>query len=83
MASIQVNVKLFGTLRDRVAGVYDHEKGIDVPLREGATIRELLSVIGLSEKEAGFFVVNEVSKKLTDRLNDCDEIGIFLPLAGG
>ena len=83
MASIKVNVKLFGTLRDRVSGSYNHEKGMEVLLREGATIQDLLHAIGISEKEAGFFVVNQVSKRLMDRLSDGDDIGIFLPLGGG
>jgi molybdopterin converting factor small subunit len=83
MKSVVVSVKLFGTLRDRVSGGYDHEKGMKASLREGATIQDLLHAIGLSEKEAGFFVVNGVSKKLMDGLSDRDEISIFLFLAGG
>jgi molybdopterin converting factor small subunit len=83
MASITVHLRLFGTLRDRVSGGYDHEKGIDVSLDEGATIQGLLHAIGLSEKEAGFFVVNGVLKKFTDRLADGDKISAFLPLGGG
>jgi molybdopterin converting factor small subunit len=82
MSSIVVKVKLFGTLRGRVSG-YDHEKGMTASLSEGATIRDLLHAVGLSEKEAGFFVVNGVTKKLTDGLGNCDEISIFLFLAGG
>ena len=83
MPSITVNVRLFGTLKDRASGSYDHEKGINVALDEGASIRDLLRGIGLSEKEAGFFVVNSVPRKLTDRLSNGDEVSVFLPLAGG
>jgi molybdopterin converting factor small subunit len=83
MGSIRVNVKLFGTLRDRISGGYDHGKGLSVTMDEGGTIRDLLSVLGLSENEARLFFVGGVSKQLGDGLNDSDEISIFLPLAGG
>jgi hypothetical protein len=83
MTSITVNAKLFGTLRDRVPGNYDHEKGITVLLHEEATIQDLLHVVGLSERETGFFTMNGVSGKLGDRLNEGDEVCFFLPLAGG
>ena len=82
MASIKVNVKLFGTLRERVHG-YDHEKGLTVELDEGGKIRDLMRTLGLPEEESRLFFVKGVSKKLTDGLNDFDEIGIFLPLGGG
>ena len=83
MAPITVKARLFGTLRDRVAGDYDHEKGITVSLQEETTVQDLLHAVGLSEKETGFFTVNGISGKLGDRLSDGDEVCFFLPLAGG
>ena len=83
MTSIIVNVKLFGTLRNRVADGYDHNKGIDVSLPQGATVQDLLRNIGFSEGEAGFLVVNGVPNKLGNGLAEGDEVCLFLPLAGG
>lgn len=79
---MKVNVKLFGVLRNYVSG-YDHNKGVDVVLEEGETIRNLLAALSLSENEARLFFVKGVSKKVTDPLNDGDEISVFLPIGGG
>jgi sulfur carrier protein ThiS len=82
MGQIRANVKLYGILRGYVAN-YDHLKGIDVTLNEGNTIQDLLRTLNLPEDMAKFFFVSGASKRLTDIVNDGDEINIFVPVSGG
>ncbi|MCX5813321.1 MAG: MoaD/ThiS family protein [Proteobacteria bacterium] len=80
--SFSVNVKLFGTLRNYVPE-YDHSKGIAIILEEGQTIRDLLNVLGIPENEAHVFFVRGLSKRLTDTLQESDEVSIFVQVSGG
>jgi molybdopterin converting factor small subunit len=82
MESIAVNARLFGTLREYVPGD-DHQKGVSVTLSRGGTIHDLLNLLSLPEKEARLYFIKGRSKRLTDELNDSDEVSIFLPLSGG
>lgn len=82
MRNIRVKAKLFGTLRKYAPG-YDQEKGVDVTLADGETVQSLLKILGIPENEARLFFIGGALKKLTDPLNDGDEISLFLPMAGG
>lgn len=80
--SFSVNVKLFGKLRDYMP-VYDHNKGVSIILEEGQTIRDLLKMLGIPENEAHICFVKGLSKRLTDMLQDSDEVSIFTQTSGG
>ncbi len=82
MGSIRVRVKLFATLR-RFFPDYDPDKGIDVTLEEGSTIEDLIQALGLPATEARVILVGGISKKLSDRVKDGDQVNIFTPLGGG
>lgn len=82
MGQIRANVKVYGTLRGYVSN-YDHLKGIDVVLKEGNTIQDLLCTLHLPEDIARLFFVGGASKRLTDIVDDGDEINIFVPVSGG
>jgi len=82
MGSIRINVKVFATLRRFFPG-YDTEKGIDVTLEEGATIEHLIQTLQLPPNEARVILINGLSKKMTDRITEGDQINIFAPMGGG
>jgi sulfur-carrier protein len=82
MKAITVNVKLFGTLRKSLPD-YDPEKGIDVDLEEGKTIGDLLDMLHLSDGETKLLLVKGLARRLEYQLEDCDELGVFLPVGGG
>lgn len=82
MGLIKVNVKLFATLR-RYIPDYDPDKGIDVELNEGSTVEDLIHALHLSKNEARVIIVNGISKKLTDLINNQDQVNIFTPITGG
>ena len=82
MEAIEVNVKLFGTLRNYLRE-YDPSKGTIIVLDKGNTIRDLVDVLNLPEGEMNLFFVKGLSRKITYQLEDTDEVSIFLPLGGG
>ena len=79
---IRVNVKLFATLR-RYFPDYDPSKGIDVEMKEGVTVEDLLCTLSLSKNEAKNVFVNGISKKITDPIHDRDQVKIFTLIVGG
>lgn len=79
---IRVNVKLFATLT-RYFPDYDPRKGIDVEMNEGVTVEDLLRTLDLSKNEAKSVFVNGISKKITDVINDQDQVKIFTLIVGG
>ena len=79
---IRVNVKLFATLT-RYFPDYDPRKGIEVEMKEGVTVEDLLRTLDLSKNEAKSVFVNGISKKITDLINDRDQVKIFTLIVGG
>ena len=79
---IRVNVKLFATLT-RYFPDYDPRKGIEVEMKEGVTVEDLLRTLELSKNEAKNVFVNGISKKITDLINDRDQVKIFTLIVGG
>jgi sulfur carrier protein ThiS len=49
---MKITVKLFGTLGQAVPG-YDPEKGLEVAMREGAKVKELLGRLKISGVKGG------------------------------
>jgi len=82
MGAIRVHVRLFATLR-RFFPDYDPEKGIELKVKEGSTVQDLIQTLQLPEKEARVVLINGMSKKNTDMLTDGDQVSLFTPLGGG
>ena len=75
-------MKLFATLT-RYFPDYDPSKGIDVDMNEGVTVEDLLRTLNLSKNEAKSIFINGISKKITDRINDREQVKIFTLIVGG
>lgn len=75
-------MKLFATLT-RYFPDYDPRKGIDVEMNEGATVEDLFRTLNLPKNEAKSIFVKGISKKITDLINDRDQVKIFTLIVGG
>jgi sulfur carrier protein ThiS len=80
--SLTVTVKLYGTL-SRSFDAYDHSSGLEVSLREEASIHDLLVYLNLSSERLGMIYMDGRRLNKKSRLKDGARIKIFQPIAGG
>lgn len=74
---VKVIVKLFATLR------VNNEKEILMDLPEGATPKDIIMQLNISEKHAAIIMINGRSKNLNTILAENDTVAIFPPVGGG
>ena len=79
---ITVSVKLYGTLPRHIPG-YDSQAGITMQVEEGSTFEDLIRILHLPPAEARVIIAEGVSRKASDTVSNGEEIGFFLPMAGG
>jgi molybdopterin converting factor small subunit len=79
---VQVHVKLYATLRNHRPGLEIGES-FAVELPGGATVGQLIQLLGLPEREVKTVFVNGRSQPQDHILADGDELGIFPPVGGG
>ncbi len=82
MTVVRVRVKLYATLR-RYRPDLDHGEAASIELPSGATLQDLLDVLGIGQTETKQCFVNAVGQEMDYMLHDGDEVGIFPPIAGG
>ena len=73
-----ISVKLFATLSKFTPDSSDH-----YPIRQGTTVRDLLKILGVVEKDAKLIFINNKKGEIVSSLKDGDRIGIFPPIGGG
>ncbi len=78
----RVIVKLYGTLGKKIKN-YDSAKGLDVEIRDGAGITELVAHLGILESKIGFISVNGRIVKATGKVEDGAVVKVFQPIFGG
>ncbi len=78
----RVIVKLYGTLRKKVEP-YDPTKGLELEIRGGASIGELVAHLGIRESKIGFVTANGCIVKSDKAVAQDDVIKIFQPIFGG
>jgi molybdopterin converting factor small subunit len=79
---MNVRVRLLGMLSRDVKS-YDPKTGLELEMPEGATCRDIATVLDLPAGRAGMFSIDGILKKPDDPLADGDEVNVFMPLAGG
>jgi sulfur carrier protein ThiS len=52
---MKVRVKLYGTLSQGFPG-YQHSQGMEVEIPDGATVKDLLALLGLPESRGGVVI---------------------------
>ncbi|AOT73257.1 molybdopterin synthase sulfur carrier subunit [Geosporobacter ferrireducens] len=74
---MQIKVKLFATLRN------NREKEMMMDLAEGATPKDIIERLNISEEEATIIMINGRGAKLDTAIADNDTVSIFPPVGGG
>ena len=79
---IKIELRVFGDLRSYREGM---EIGESQTLRckDGSTVKDILSRLGIPENEAKIILVNGRAKEIDDKFNDGDRLAIFPVVAGG
>jgi sulfur carrier protein ThiS len=79
---MKVTVKLFGTLPEQHSD-YNPEAGLSLSLPDGATVKDLLEKLGLTESDRCVTVVNGRVEKRDNVLGDRAAVNIFQLVTGG
>ena len=79
---MQVQVRLFGTLREHLPGVRAGQWHT-ANLTENATVADLLAELGVPSDDTKQAFVNDVAVEFTHVLREGDLVGVFPPVSGG
>jgi sulfur carrier protein ThiS len=79
---MKLKIKVFGTLTERFPN-YDHEKGIDVEISDGARVKDLLDHLKISEPEPGIVVAEGRVRGDDEELQGTWTVDIFQSIFGG
>jgi sulfur carrier protein ThiS len=79
---MKVWVKLYGTLNLRVPG-YEHSRGIEIELAEGATVKDLLDHLQISESQGAVVTIDGRIRKAGDKIPEGIHARVFQSMGGG
>jgi molybdopterin synthase sulfur carrier subunit len=79
---MRVSVKVFATLR-RYLPEERANHAFDLEVPDGATLEDVVRLIGLPSAEVKVTFVNGRTEALSYALREGDEVGIFPPIGGG
>jgi sulfur carrier protein ThiS len=79
---MKLKVKLYGTLSQQFPG-YLHSQGIEVEIPKGATARDLLAFLEISEKQGAVVIRDGHILKASDTMQGEVPVNIVQPLSGG
>jgi sulfur carrier protein ThiS len=79
---MKVKIKLFGTLSDKFPDYNPHE-GMEVEIRDGSKVKDLLAHMGLSQSMRGIVVLEGRVMNVENDLHEGALVQIFQPVFGG
>ena len=79
---MKIRVKLYGTLSQRFPG-YQHSRGIEVEIPDGATVKDLLAHLEIPESQGAVVALEGRILKADDTIRGGVPVNIFHPLSGG
>jgi sulfur carrier protein ThiS len=79
---MKVRVKLYGTLSQRFPG-YRHPQGIEVEIPEGATAKDLLALLEISESQGAVVITEGRVLKADDRMQCGVPVSVLQAVHGG
>jgi sulfur carrier protein ThiS len=79
---MKVRVKLYGTLSQRFPG-YQHSRGIEVEIQDGATVQDLLALLEISESRGSVVIMEGRILKAGDRIRCEVPVTVFQAVGGG
>ncbi len=80
--TIQLTIRLFGTLGTKVRG-YNHEKGLRVDVADNVTPEDLAKDLKIPLNHIGFISDGSASIKLDTQLTDNMCVSFFSLISGG
>ncbi|MFA4015213.1 MAG: hypothetical protein RUDDFDWM_000291 [Candidatus Fervidibacterota bacterium] len=78
---MRIEVRLYGALKSYLPNGAVGQRA-NLELHDGATVSDLLSVLGMSDIRCIVAVNDELAER-SRRLNDNDVVSIYPPIAGG
>jgi sulfur carrier protein ThiS len=79
---MQVKVKLYGTLSHRLPE-YRHSEGIEVELANGATTKDLLALLEISEVQGVVVIAENRILKVDDKIRAGVPVNVLQSISGG
>jgi sulfur carrier protein ThiS len=79
---MKVRVKLYGTLSQGFPG-YQHSQGMEVEIPEGATVKDLLALLEISESQGAAVIVEGRILKADDKIPGGVPVSILQAIGGG
>ena len=79
---MKVKVKLYGTLSLHVPE-YKSSQGIEVEIPDGATVKDLLTHLEISEMRGAAVVANGQVLKVEDEIQNGSSLDVFQSIHGG
>ena len=79
---MKVRVKLYGTLGQRFPG-YQHSQGLEVDIPDGATVKDLLALLEISESQGAVVIVEGRVLKADDKMRCGVQVNVLQAIRGG
>ena len=79
---MKLKVKLYGTLSQRFPG-YQHSQGIEVEIPDGATVKDLLALLEISESQGAVVIAAGRTLKADDKIRRGVPVNIVQSIYGG
>jgi len=79
---MKLRVKLFGTLSQRFPG-YQHSQGIEVEIPDGATVKDLLALLEISESQGAVVAMEGRIRKPDDKMRCGVSVHVLQAIHGG
>jgi sulfur carrier protein ThiS len=79
---MKLRVKLFGTYSQRFPG-YQHSQGIEVEIPDGATVKDLLALLEISESQGAVVIMEGRVLKADDKVRCGVPVNVLQAMRGG
>ncbi len=80
---MEIRVKLFANLRERVTPKPPIGEPITVTLDNASTIADLITTLGFPDEEVAIVFIDSVHQERTHQLTDGTTVSMFPPSGGG
>jgi sulfur carrier protein ThiS len=79
---MKLRVKLYGTLSQRFPS-YQHSQGMEVEVPDGATVKDLLALLEISESQGAVVIVEGQVLKADDKMRCGVPVNVLQAIGGG
>ena len=79
---MKIRVKLYGTYSQRFPG-YQHSPGLEVEIPDGATVKDLLALLEISESQGAVVMMEGRVLKADDKMRYGVPVSVLQSISGG